>query len=654
VNVTLPINYCGDSDQSMNVVIDDGSYFLNEIAHTATASTCYGPSDYLRGIFPARGVVFTVNRVGRPPRHEEPWRLPVVPGIFIPASVERLSSHSFSGRQPIQFVSFEYASRLRQIGKSAFAGSPTLLSICLPRSVETIGCDCFSRLPAMRLISFEFGFRESLLERGLFYRCSSLSTICIPGSVEELRAQTFERCEKLSVVVFEDGSRLRRIGNSVFERCWNLRWIRLPVSLETIDGSAFQNTDIEEIEFEGPDCLFYVSGDLIVKSRGGIAISYLGDSAHLVIPLGITVIGIRSFLKHYEISSLTFEAPCRVTRIEKEAFGECVALKSVLIPASVEVLCPRAFSHCGVSVVTFESGSRLRRIEELAFGWCDLKSFWVPPFVEFIDGSAFRGTGMTAVSIDLTASRFTIDGDFLIDASGPSLISYFGASAEPSISSRFRDVGSGCFSQCWDVAFVRFESGCSISRIGDHAFDGCARLKSIVVPKSIEILGKSCFGSCHFLGTVSFESGSCLRQLGKSAFRYCTRLQQICLPASVEILPARCFEFCGLLRQVMFELGSALRWIESRAFSDCQFLSSLSLPNAIESLSSDWYRGSSIRTVTFESMKCVKRLIERGGLAIGNRMKIRVQLREDESESELDLLDGRIEFVGRGSSESMN
>jgi hypothetical protein len=295
--------------------------------------------------------------------------------------------------------------------------------------------------------------------------------------------------------------------------------------------------------------------------------------------------------------------------------------------------------------VTFESGSRLRRIEELAFGWCRLKSFWVPPLVEFIDGSAFCGTGMTAVSIDLTASRFTIDGDFLIDASGPSLISYFGTSAEPSISSRFRDVGSGCFYECWDVACVRFENGCSISRIGDHAFEGCCELKSIVVPKSIEILGKACFGSCHFLGTVSFERDSCLRQLGKSAFRYCTRLEQICLPASVEILPARCFESCELLRQVTFELGSALRWIESRVFANCPDLSSVSFPSGIETLSWDWYRRSSIRMVTFESVNCVKRLIERGRLALGGRMSVRVRLREEETESDLDFPGARIEFI---------
>jgi hypothetical protein len=239
-------------DQSMNVVIDDISYVLNEISHTATASTWRGRFHLLRGIFPADGVIVTVNQIGRRALDAALW----VPRIFVPSSVERLSSNSFDDCQPIQFVSFEYSSRLRQIDKSSFRHCSSLVSICLPSSVGTIGCDCFASCARLQLISFEFGFRGSLLERGLFSGCSSLSTICIPDSVEELRAKTFEGCKELSVVVFEDGSRLRRIGKSFFMGCPKLRWIRLPGSLETLDGSAFRDANVKEIEFEGRDCLF--------------------------------------------------------------------------------------------------------------------------------------------------------------------------------------------------------------------------------------------------------------------------------------------------------------------------------------------------------------------------------------------------------------
>jgi hypothetical protein len=252
----------------------------------------------------------------------------------------------------------------------------------------------------MGLISFAIGFRGSLFERDLFSDCSSLSTICIPRSVEELRAETFQWCKALSVVVFEEGSRLRRIDKTAFVSCPKLRWIRLPPSLEGIDGSAFGGTDIKEIEFDGPDGLFCTSGDFVMGSGGDVAILYLGDSSDVVIPSTIAVIGTRCFSTR-DLSSVAFDSPCGVRRIEKEAFYMNVGLKSVLVPASVEVLSTRAFDHSALSVVTFEGDSRLRRIEESAFGWCELQSFWVPPVVEFMDGSAFCESGLTVTTIDL-------------------------------------------------------------------------------------------------------------------------------------------------------------------------------------------------------------------------------------------------------------
>jgi hypothetical protein len=105
---------------------------------------------------------------------------------------------------------------------------------------------------------------------------------------------------------------------------------------------------------------------------------------------------------------------------------------------------------------------------------------------------------------------------------------------------------------------------------------------------------------------------------------------------------------------MLFETGSALRRIESRVFARCDCLSSVMLAGAIETLSSDWYEGSSIGTVTFKSADCVRGLIERGAFEIGRGLEIQVRLGEDESEADLKWADGRIVFVRGECNELLN
>jgi hypothetical protein len=79
---------------------------------------------------------------------------------------------------------------------------------------------------------------------------------------------------------------------------------------------------------------------------------------------------------------LTFESESRLTRIEPEAFLFCWHLKSICIPASVEIIGQKCFADCRcLSSFTFESESesRLTLIEASAFSRCvNLKSIVLP------------------------------------------------------------------------------------------------------------------------------------------------------------------------------------------------------------------------------------------------------------------------------------
>jgi hypothetical protein len=71
------------------------------------------------------------------------------------------------------------------------------------------------------------------------------------------------------------------------------------------------------------------------------------------------------------LSSFTFESGSKLMRIESSAFRWCSSLRTICIPASVEVLCSSSFRECSsLSSLIFEPGSKLARIEAYSFASC--------------------------------------------------------------------------------------------------------------------------------------------------------------------------------------------------------------------------------------------------------------------------------------------
>jgi hypothetical protein len=114
-----------------------------------------------------------------------------------------------------------------------------------------------------------------------------------------------------------------------------------------------------------------------------------------------------------------------LVRIEANAFQGCSALRSICIPASVEVLSKECLATCiRLLVISFESDSHLKRIDHRAFEDCkSLKSIFIPRSVE--------------------------------------------------------SIGHWCFARCDSLDEVTFECGSKLIRIGEFPFADCKSLKCI-------------------------------------------------------------------------------------------------------------------------------------------------------------------------------
>ena len=156
---------------------------------------------------------------------------------------------------------------------------------------------------------------------------------------------------------------------------------------------------------ESPKEDFEFSGSTIKK--------YLGAGGDVVIPAGVTAIG--------------------------DAFSECDALTSVVIPNGVTSIDNCAFWNC-----------------------TELTSVTIPDSVTSIGDQAFEGCA-ALISVTIPGSVTRID--------------------------------SCAFTDCFSLTSVIIENG--VAEIGDEVFAGCENLTSVTIPDSVTEIGSGAFEGCE-------------------------------------------------------------------------------------------------------------------------------------------------------------
>ncbi|WP_300828359.1 leucine-rich repeat protein [uncultured Rikenella sp.] len=305
--------------------------------------------------------------------------------------------------------------------------------------------------------------------------------------------------------------------------------------------------------------------------------------------------------------------PNNLTTIDDYTFQNCYQLASIKIPTSVETIGKAAFKGCSrLESVTFESGSQLKTIgggyNELrfdgAFAKCtSLTSIEIPASVETIESTAFWGcSSLESVTFEPESQLKIIGGGgYPSSMSSAALVEYHGAFAKCTsltsieIPASVETIGESAFWGCSKLKSVTFKpdshlkiidgsycytsiapgSSTSATKLSYGAFTACTSLTSIEIPASVETIGAAAFLCCSRLESVTFEPESQLktigggytnRILGQGAFTACTSLTLIEIPASVETIGDAAFWQCSNLKSVTFEPESQLKTIGGREY----------------------------------------------------------------------------------------
>lgn len=181
-----------------------------------------------------------------------------------------------------------------------------------------------------------------------------------------------------------------------------------------------------------------------------------------------------------------------------------------------------------------------------------------------------------------------------------------------------------------DIETVVVESNCKA--IGNAAFYGCGKLKSVSIPDGLASIGNSAFGYCGF---TSIQLPTSLTNIGDAAFTYCQSLKSVTIPNGVTEIMPNTFRGCYRLGNISLGKNLTRIWefafagsglksvtipdgvttIGFRAFYGCGELTSLSIPVSVTGIGQEaFFYCKDLTIISFNGTKVQWEKVTKGNL----------------------------------------
>ena len=145
------------------------------------------------------------------------------------------------------------------------------------------------------------------------------------------------------------------------------------------------------------------------------------------------------------------------------------------------------------------------------------------------------------------------------------------------LSDNIQAIGSGAFEECTALEIVQTTS--SVTYIGERAFFGCGALQDIGSLNSLERVGKEAFARTAI---TSFVVPQCVKYLAYKLFEGCQKLKSIILHETIQIIGKECFSGCSAL--VNIAIPESVSHVGAEAFKNCTAIRDF----AIHSVNTKW------------------------------------------------------------------
>ena len=370
-------------------------------------------------------------------------------------------------------------------------------SLVIPTSITKIQTDAFYKCFSLKDVYIP----DNVLSLGSFFQCTNLSHVRLPNNITVIPRACFYNCSKLMDVEIPES--VTKLEDQCFQSCFsdsafNTYQLIIPKNVKYIGWSAFAHCDkLNKIILpDNPDLEIY--GDAFSDC---------------------------SSLFEMDLSKINIKV------LKDSMFSECVNLKSIKLPTTLEIIEYESFNGChSLSNITigddksFDSLENLKEIRQYSFSGCD-----------------------SLTKINLPTSLIIL--------------------------------GRGCFNECTNLCEIDL-SKLKLKELESFAFKSCSALTNVIFPTYLTKINSSCFEYCELLPEINLPAN--IQMIDRNCFSHCEHLSKITIGDrivagfdEIEILPQR----ISSNQQIpAFKFSSPKNIIiNSGAFKNCKSLKNISL-----------------------------------------------------------------------------
>ena len=143
-----------------------------------------------------------------------------------------------------------------------------------------------------------------------------------------------------------------------------------------------------------------------------------------------------------------------------------------------------------------------------------------------------------------------------------------------------------------EIVVPRYYAGCKVGEIDDKAFQN-TNIKSLTIHGNVTRIGSNAFDGCEKLATVSLAKS--VKFIQSYAFQGCVNLNSIIMPDGVREISYYAFKNCSNLRSIV--ISKSVTKIESDAFYGCANLELIKIDHANEFYTSSDFDGNEVNAI---------------------------------------------------------
>ena len=233
------------------------------------------------------------------------WEMDTATGTLTVSGTGEMTNYA-SFERPWKRLNFDVTTLIIEEGVTnvsdcAFLNFQNLTTVKLPSTIKSIGAQSFER-------------------------CHALVDINLPDSLEELGPGAFEWTGLKSVTIPPN---VTVLSSNLFNVCFDLTEVILHENISVIGSNVFTGTKVSQLDL--PEDLLTLGG---VNS----------EIISITLPQSITDIG-GCFNSAHKLEEVILSD--NITVLDYYAFNECVSLKAIDLPTSLEEIRDGAFQYCG-------------------------------------------------------------------------------------------------------------------------------------------------------------------------------------------------------------------------------------------------------------------------------------------------------------------